>query len=246
MFNSDKYLNFPSELIEKEDRESDQISDFSNFITPSNLNNNDCDIEDKEFKSSDTMEKTSTPFNLDKDGCVKSVSNNDIIYNSERLSSYKTTTMRMLKRDSIYKKIKSKFFTFINIRIKSLIKKDKKISKIPSNIINNVTLDFNKSLFNNNLQNIYIENCVLFRTDDDIWNFTNTEKEFRALKTILSTKLSVLYSQYLIDKSYEEDKKQISEFSKEKKKIKEEDVIKYIHIIDSYADQLLNYYSDSK
>jgi hypothetical protein len=232
--------------MEKEDRELDQISDFSNFITPSNFNNNDCDIQDKEFKSSEAMEKTSTPFNLEKDGCVKSESHIFNINSSEMISSYKTTTMRMLKRDSIYKKIKSKFFTFLNVRIKSLIKKDIKISKIPSSVINNVTLEFNKSLFNNNLQNIYIENCVLFRTDDDIWTFTNTEKEFSALKTILSTKLSILYTQYLKDNSYKNDKQQISDFSKDKKKIKEEDVIKYIQIIDSYADELLNYYSDSK
>ena len=63
-------------------------------------------------------------------------------------------TERMLKRDSIYKKVKSKFFQYILNKLKNFIIKGKKICKLSSDVINNVTFEYNKTLFSRTLQEI--------------------------------------------------------------------------------------------
>ena len=154
-------------------------------------------------------------------------------------------TERMLKRDSIYKKVKSKFFQYILNKLKNFIIKGKKICKLSSDVINNVTFEYNKTLFSRTLQEIYIEESVAFRTDKDIKMFTENNNDFKKLKNFLSFKISKLYESYLNDYSYEEDKKRIFEFETSLKKLSPEKSKGYLEKYDSYSKTMLDYFKPS-
>jgi len=93
-----------------------------------------------------------------------------------------------------------------------LLRKDLQIRKISSKLINNVTSDFNKELFNKTLRRIFIDDCISFRSDEDIWEATMNKENYESLCILLNTQLKNLYELYLQSEEYEIDLNKIKKF----------------------------------
>lgn len=114
--------------------------------------------------------------------------------------------LRKLDFDSSLKKIKAKVFKTIHYCLRSLIKENFFIKRLPQSFIVDIRIDTNKVLFDMTINEIYKNHNININYDDlERKDFIKKGKE-NLLKLFLFSKFDEIFDFYRYSKQYERDK----------------------------------------
>jgi len=96
--------------------------------------------------------------------------------------------------------------------------------------------------FKKTLRIIFIENFNRFRTDEDLWYFTEIDLNYSKLFNLLNKPIKDLYNEYLDSEDYNVDIQDIKKFMIEHAHMNKERCNDYIRIYKKFSHDLLSYY----